>query len=57
MGEVAFLTEADVDYMDHISRPRITISKQEVSDHTLYFTVRLEPQELQLIHAFRYMLE
>ena len=57
MGEVAFLTEADVEYMDHISRPRITISKQEVSDHTLYFTVRLEPQELQLIHAFRYMLE
>lgn len=57
MGKIAFLTAADVEYIDHMSRPHITISEQTVSDHTLRFTVKLEPQEIQSIHAFRYMEE
>ena len=57
MGKIAFLTAADVEYIDHMSRPHITISEQVVSDRTLRFTVRLEPQEIQSIHAFRYMDE
>lgn len=57
MGKIAFLTAADVEYIDHMSRPHITISEQVVSDRTLRFTVRLEPQEIQSVHAFRYMDE
>lgn len=57
MGKIAFLTSADVEYIDHMSRPHITISEQVVSDHILRFTVKLEPQEIQSIHAFRYMEE
>lgn len=57
MGKVIYLTKADVEYIEHTSCPRITISKQVVSDHTLSFTAELEPQEMQLIHAFRYMEE
>ncbi len=57
MGNIAFLTAADVEYIDHMSRPHITISEQAVTDHTLRFTTKLEPQEIQSIHAFRYMEE
>ncbi len=57
MGKVAFLTTADVEYIDHMSRPHITISEQEVMDHVLRFSVKLEAQEILLIHAFQYMEE
>lgn len=57
MGKVAFLTTADVEYIDHMSRPHITISEQEVTDHVLRFSVKLEAQEILLIHAFQYMEE
>ena len=57
MGKVAFLTQADVEYIDHMSRPHITIAEQVVTDQVLRFSVKLEAQEIQLIHAFRYMEE
>ena len=57
MGKVAFLTTADVEYIDHMSRPHITISEQEVTDHVMRFNVKLEAQEILLIHAFQYMEE
>ena len=57
MGKVAFLTQADVEYIDHMSRPHITISEQIVTDQVLRFSTKLEAQEIQLIHAFRYMEE
>ena len=57
MGKVAFLTTADVEYIDPMSRPHITISEQEVTDHVLRFSVKLEAQEILLIHAFQYMEE
>ena len=33
------------------------ISEQEVMDHVLRFSVKLEAQEILLIHAFQYMEE
>ncbi len=57
MGRVAFLNSRDVDYIDHMSRPRITISEHPVTDGTMYLTVKLEPQEIQCIHLFRYVEE
>lgn len=57
MGQVEFLTNADVEYINHMSRPHTTVSEQIVSDHTLHFTVKLEAQEMQLLHVFRYMEE
>ena len=57
MGKVAFLTQADVEYIDHMSRPHITIAEQVVTDQVLRFSAKLEAQEIQLIHAFRYMEE
>lgn len=56
-GQVEFLTNSDVDYVNHMSRPHITVSEQIVTDHVLHFTAKLEAQEIQLIHAFRYMEE
>lgn len=55
MNKVAYLTTADVEYINHISRPHIMIAEQIVTDHTLHLTAELEPQEMQLIHAFQYI--
>lgn len=57
LGKATNLTAADVEYLDHVSCPRIVISEQVVSDNTLYLTANLEPQEIQLIHGFRQMEE
>lgn len=53
MGRVSFLTASDVEYINHISRPRIIIAGQKVTNNTLTVTVEMEPQEIQLIHIFR----
>lgn len=57
MGKVAYLTTRDVEYSEHMSRPRMTIEQQVVTNHTLFITADMEAQEIQLIHAFRYVAE
>ncbi|MCD8301095.1 MAG: helix-turn-helix domain-containing protein, partial [Clostridiales bacterium] len=57
MGKVAFLNQRDVDYINHISRPRITIEEKMVTDGTLDVATELEAQEIQCIHLFRYIEE
>ena len=57
MNRVANLTKADVEYVEHMSRPHITISEQMVTDHTLHFTTEMESQEIQLLHVFRHSSE
>ncbi len=57
MGRVAFLNQHDVDYIEHMSRPRITIVEQQVTDNTLRVTAQLEAQEIQCIHLFRHIQE
>lgn len=53
MGRILFPTASDVKYIDHISRPRVTIVEQMVKDNTLTVNVEMEPQEIQMIHIFR----
>ncbi len=53
MGKVSFLTTVDVEYINHIARPRITIAEKMVTNNTLDVTVEMEAQEIQLIHIFR----
>lgn len=57
MGRSAYLTDADTEYIDHVSRPHIAISECEVTNSVLSFVTRLEAQEIQLIHAYRYIEE
>ncbi len=57
MGKAEFLNQRDVDYINHISRPQISISEQNVTDHTIRITTELEAQEIQCIHLFRYVEE
>ncbi len=57
MGEATFLNPRDIDYINHISRPRITIAEQIVEDHTICLDTELEAQEIQCIHLFRYVEE
>ncbi len=57
MGKALFLNQRDVDYLDHISRPRISIAEQKVTDESVLIHTELEAQEIQCIHLFRYVEE
>lgn len=48
------LTPEELNYLKTISQPHITIEKTSVSNHSLQFKVRLEPQEIQCIHIRHY---
>lgn len=45
---------SDVEYINHISRPRIQLAEQTVTNNVLNITVEMEPQEIQLLHIFRH---
>lgn len=54
MGQFSSFTPADVEYINHISRPRIQLAEQTVTNNVLNITVEMEPQEIQLLHIFRH---